>query len=132
MNKKIIKAAGAPQPMGPYNQAVVIDRLVFTSGQIAIDQATSEVCQGGIKEQTRLVLNYLKAILEKAGSSLEEVVKVNVFLKDMNDFAAMNSVYAEFFAPPTAPARSTIEVARLPKDVLVEIEAVAGIYTPGA
>ena len=125
MERKIIKTQSAPLPVGPYNQAVVVGNLVFTSGQIAVDPVTNEVSKGGVVEQTRLVLNNLKAVLHGAGSSLEQVVKVTVFLKNMNDFASMNMVYEKFFNPKNAPARSTIEVARLPKDVLVEIEAVA-------
>ena len=125
MGKKIIKTESAPLPVGPYNQAVVVGNLVFTSGQIAVDPVTNEVSKGGVVEQTRLVLNNLKAVLQGAGSSLEQAVKVTVFLKNMNDFASMNMVYEKFFNPKNAPARSTIEVARLPKDVLVEIEAVA-------
>ena len=127
MNKRIIKTPAASQPIGAYNQAVVANNLVFTSGQIAIDPKSNEVCLGSASEQTRLVLNNLKAVLEGAGASLEKVLKVTVFLKDMGDFTAMNAVYEEFFNPASAPARSTVEVARLPKDVLVEIEAVATI-----
>ena len=127
MEKKIIRTENAPLPVGPYNQAIVAGHLVFISGQIAIDPTTNEVSKGGIVEQTRLVLNNLKTVLTAAGSSLEGVVKANVFLKNMNDFSSMNMVYEKFFPPKTAPARSTIEVARLPKDVLVEIEAVAMI-----
>ena len=125
MSKKIIKTSKAPQPIGPYNQAVVSNNLVFTAAQIAMDPLTNEICQGGIAEQTRMVLTNLKGVLEEAGSSLPKVLKVTVFLKNMNDFPAMNKVYGEFFESATAPARSTVEVARLPKDVLVEIEAVA-------
>ena len=125
MEKKIIKTESAPLPVGPYNQAVVVGNFVFTSGQIAIDPVTNEISKGGVVEQTRLVLNNLKAVLQGAGSSLEQAVKVTVFLKNMNEFASMNMVYEKFFNPKNAPARSTIEVARLPKDVLVEIEAVA-------
>ena len=127
MKKKIIKAKNAPQPIGPYNQAVVTGNLVYTAGQIALDPATGEVCKGGVSEQTRVVLNNLKAVLEGAGSSLQDVIKTTVFLKNMGDFAAMNAVYGEFFEARTAPARSTIEVARLPKDMLVEVEAVAAV-----
>ncbi|HLD70059.1 MAG TPA: RidA family protein [Candidatus Omnitrophota bacterium] len=127
MERKIIKTENAPLPVGPYNQAVTAGNLVYTSGQIAIDPITNEVSKGGVVEQTRLVLNNLKAVLTASGSSLEHVVKVTVFLKNMNDFSSMNMVYEKFFIPKTAPARSTIEVARLPKDVLVEIEAVAVI-----
>ena len=127
MIKRIIKSDKAPQPIGPYNQAIATDRLVFTAGQIAIDRVTNQICAGAIAEQTRVVLTNLKAVLEAAGSSLDNVLKVTIFLKNMNDFAAMNAVYGEFFKSVTAPARSTVEVARLPKDVLVEIEAVAGL-----
>lgn len=127
MTKKIIKTSKAPAAIGPYNQAVVVGNLVYTSGQIPLDPATSEVRGKDIAEQTTLVLNNLKAVLEAAGSSLEGVVKATVFLQNMQDFAAMNKVYSEFFKPENAPARSTIQVARLPKDALVEIEAVATI-----
>src|SRR3989338_8763003 len=125
MDKKIVKAKGAPKPVGPYNQAVVTGNLVYTSGQIPIDPKTNEICPGGIAEQTRLVLTNLKAVLEGAGTSLDKAIKCTVFLKNMNDFAGMNAVYGEFIKPENAPARSTIEVVRLPKDALVEIEAVA-------
>ena len=127
MPKKVFNPPNAPQPIGPYNQAVRINDFIFTAGQIAIDPKTKDICPGGVPEQTRMVLNNLKAILEGAGSSLENVVKVTVFLKNMNDFTAMNTVYSEYFQAKTAPARSTIEVARLPKDVLIEIEAVASV-----
>ena len=124
---EIIKSAKAPAPIGPYNQAVKIHNLIYTSGQIALDPKTNAVCSGGVTEQTRLVLTNLKHVLEAGNSSLAKVVKTTVFLKNMADFAEMNKVYAEFFSGPGVPARSTIEVARLPKDVLVEIEAVAGV-----
>ena len=127
MAKKIIKVKNAPQPVGPYNQAVVINNLVYTAGQIPIDPATGELVSGGIAEQTRRVLTNLKAVLEESGSSLDSIIKATVFLKNMNDFAGMNAVYGEFIKTETAPARSTIEVARIPKDSLVEIEAVAEV-----
>lgn len=123
MTKKIIKTEKAPLPIGPYNQAVAIGNLVYTSGQIPLSLSNA-VIEGGIKEQAKCVLENLKAVLEGAGSSLDKVVKTTVFLKNMGDFAAMNEVYAQYFSS-SAPARTTIEVARLPKDVLVEIEAVA-------
>jgi 2-iminobutanoate/2-iminopropanoate deaminase len=126
MSKKIVKTAQAPLPIGPYNQAVVIGNLVYTSGQIPLDKSNA-VISGGVAEQTRCVLENLKAVLEGAGSSLSKTVKTTVFLKNMGDFAAMNEVYGKYFDAGSAPARSTIEVARLPKDVLVEIEAVAHI-----
>ena len=126
MSKQIVLTPNAAQPIGPYNQAVITGSLVYTSGQIPIDPATGQVVAGGIKEQTEMVLKNLRAILEAAGSNLQKVVKTTVFLKDMNEFAAMNEVYGSFFQEKSlAPARSTIEVARLPKDVRVEIEAVA-------
>lgn len=126
MAKKIIKTQNAPLPIGPYNQAVVINSLVFTSGQIPLDK-TNAVVLGGIAEQAVCVLENLKAVLEGAGSSLDKTVKTTVFLKNMSDFAAMNTVYGRYFEIASAPARSTIEVARLPKDVLIEIEAIAHI-----
>lgn len=124
MLKKIIKTPKAPLPVGPYNQAVVVGNLVYTAGQIPVSPSTNEIDGQNVSEQTRMVLKNLKAVLEEAGSSLEKVVKTTVFLKNMQDFFAMNSIYEEFFKSD-APARSTIEVARLPKDVLIEIEAVA-------
>lgn len=124
--KRIVLTPAAAQPIGPYNQAVVSGHLVYTSGQIPIDPSTGQVVAGDIKAQTAMVLKNLQAILEAAGSGLDRVVKTTVFLKDMNEFAAMNEVYGSVFADKArAPARSTIEVARLPKDVKVEIEAVA-------
>ncbi len=114
-------------PIGPYNQAVVTGKLVYTAGQIAIDPKTGSVFYGSAGEQTRLVLSNLKNVLEAAGSSLKKVIKTTVFLKNMDDFQSINIIYAEFFDAKDAPARSTIEISRLPKDVLVEIEAVATI-----
>ena len=122
--KSIVSTSHAPAAIGPYSQAVKIGNFVFTSGQIPINPATGQVITGPVEEQATLVLNNLKAVLEAAGSSLDKVVKTTVFIKDMNDFAAVNAVYATFFAAEP-PARSCVEVARLPKDVLVEIEAIA-------
>ena len=127
MQKIIIKTNRAPLPIGPYNQAVVIGNLLYSSGQIPIDMKTNSIIEGGVTEQTKLVLDYVKAILEEAGSSLKNVVMATVFLKSMNDFALMNAIYTQYFDAATAPARSTIEVARLPKDALVEIEVVAAV-----
>jgi len=124
MKKNEIKTGKAPQAIGPYSQGIVTDGMVFASGQIPIDPATGELNTGSIEEQTRLVLNNLKAVLEAGGSSLDNVVKCTVFLQDMNDFSRMNAVYAEFFKAPF-PARAAVQVARLPKDVKVEIEAIA-------
>lgn len=132
MAKEKIATAHAPEAIGPYSQAIRLGNLIFTAGQIAIDPATQQVVGGGIAEQTTRVLENLKAILESAGSSLAQVVKTTVFLRDMNDFAAMNAIYGKYMAPEgaLAPARSTIEVSRLPKDVLIEIEVVAE-HEPG-
>ncbi|HXR38365.1 MAG TPA: Rid family detoxifying hydrolase [Terracidiphilus sp.] len=129
MSKAVIATGAAPAAIGPYSQGVRTGNLVFTAGQIALDPATQQVVAGGITEQTTRVLENLKAILEAAGSSLAQVVKATVFLKDFNDFAAMNAVYGAYLAPAgvTPPARTTVEVSRLPKDVLVEIELVAEV-----
>ncbi len=129
MSKQVIATPLAPAAIGPYSQGVRTGNLIFTAGQIALDPLTQQVVAGGVAEQTTRVLENLKAILEAAGSRMENVVKSTVFLKDFNDFAAMNAVYGAYLGregvPP--PARSTVEVARLPKDVLVEIELVAEI-----
>ena len=125
MDKKIVKAKGAPAPVGPYNQAVVIGNLVYTAGQIPLDPVSGQMVGANAGEQAQQVLKNLKAVLEAAGASLAKEAKTTVFLKDLNDFNAMNEVYAKYFDAATAPARSTIQVARLPKDSLVEIEAVA-------
>lgn len=126
MMKAVVNTNNAPAAIGPYSQAIKIGSLVFTSGQIPIDPATGEIVPGDVEAQTLQVLKNLEAVLVAAGSSLDKVVKTILFIKDMNNFAAINEVYAGFFweAPP---ARSTVEVARLPKDVLIEIEAVAAI-----
>jgi 2-iminobutanoate/2-iminopropanoate deaminase len=122
--KKIISTTKAPAAIGPYSQAVKVGNLIYTSGQLPIDAATGSFPEGGIKEQTRQSLTNVKAILEEAGASMANVVKTTVFMADMNDFADMNSVYAEFFAEPY-PARSAVAVKTLPKGALVEIEVVA-------
>ena len=125
MTKKIILSQNAPAPVGPYSQAVVSGELVFTAGQIPLDPSTGQLVQGDIKDQTRRVLENLKAVLEEADSKLEKVLKVTVYLKDMNDFAGMNEVYALFFQGGKFPARTTVEVSRLPKDARVEIDVLA-------
>ncbi len=129
MSKAVIATDKAPAAIGPYSQAIRTGNLIFTAGQVAIDPTTQQVISGGITEQTRQAMENLKAILEAAGSSLAQVVKATVFLKDFNDFAAMNAVYGSYLAPAgvAPPARSTVEVVRLPKDVLVEIELVAEV-----
>ncbi|KGF49867.1 RidA family protein [Prevotella disiens] len=121
---KVINTAKAPKAIGPYSQAIEANGLVITSGQLPIDPTTGEFAPGGIKEQTRQSLTNAKAILEEAGISLANVMKTTVFLSDMNDFAAMNEVYAEFFNEPF-PARSAIAVKTLPKNALVEVECIA-------
>lgn len=127
--KSAVSTAGAPGAIGPYSQAVRIGNLVYTSGQIALDPASGQLVPGGIAEQTTRVLENLKAVLTAAGSDLSQVIKTVVFLKNMSDFTAMNAVYANYLAPSgtVPPARSTVEVARLPKDSLVEIEVIATI-----
>jgi len=122
--KKEIKTEKAPKAIGPYSQAIEANGFIFASGQIPLNPSTGELNTGTIEEQTRLVLNNLKAVLEAGGSSLDKAIKCTVFLQDMNDFSKMNAVYSEFFKPPY-PARATVQVARLPKDVRVEIEVVA-------
>lgn len=124
--KKIISTTKAPSAIGPYSQAMQVGNLIYTSGQIPINPATGSFVEGGIKEQTRQSLLNVKAILEEAGLAMGNVVKTTVFMADMNDFADMNAVYAEFFAEPY-PARSAVAVKTLPKGALVEIEVVAGI-----
>jgi len=122
--KQIINTSAAPAAIGPYSQAIRVGKLVYTSGQIPIDPATGAFVEGGIRQQTRQALANVKAILEEAGLSMSNVIKTTVFMADMNDFSAMNEVYAEFFAEPY-PARSAVAVKTLPKGALVEIEVVA-------
>ncbi|MEK6706488.1 MAG: RidA family protein [Bdellovibrionota bacterium] len=125
VKKEVVLTDNAPKPIGPYSQAVKACCFVFCSGQIAIDPKSGEIKATDVVSQTRQVMENLRAVLEAGGSSLEKVVKTTIFLKSMNDFPKVNEVYASFFATGAAPARSTVEVSRLPKDVLVEIEAVA-------
>jgi len=122
--REIVSTEHGPKAIGPYSQAVKANGFVFISGQIALNPATGQLVEGGIAEQTERVLENLRGILEAAGSSMHKAVRAGVFLKDMNDFAAMNEVYARYF-PTAAPARSTVEVARLPRDVRVEIDLIA-------
>ena len=124
--KKVISTTKAPAAIGPYSQAIQVGTLIYTSGQIPIDPTTGVFVEGGIKEQTRQSLLNVKAILEEAGLTMNDVVKTTVFMADMNDFAEMNAVYAEFFTEPY-PARSAVAVKTLPKGALVEIEVVAGV-----
>jgi 2-iminobutanoate/2-iminopropanoate deaminase len=122
--KHVISTTDAPGAIGPYSQAVVANGLVYCSGQIPIDPATGEFVPGGIEEQTVQVLKNLAAVLQAAGSGIENVIKTTVFLADMNDFAAMNDIYAGVFGD-SKPARATVQAARLPRDARVEIECVA-------
>lgn len=122
--KKQVQTDKAPKAIGPYSQGIIANGFVFCSGQIPLDPVTGDLNNGTVEEQTRQVLKNLAAVLAAAGSSLDDVVKTTVFLQDMNDFGKMNAVYAEFFKTPN-PARAAIQVARLPRDVKVEIEAIA-------
>jgi len=122
--KQIISTMDAPQAIGPYSQAVRVGSFVFLSGQIPIDPSTGNFVEGGVAEQTEQVLKNISAVLSASGTSLENVVKTTVFLADMNDFVAMNEVYARFFKE-NPPARATVQAARLPRDARVEIEAIA-------
>ncbi len=122
-----ISTANAPAAIGPYSQAVRIGALIFTSGQVALDPATGAIVSGGIREQTTRVLDNLAAVLRETGLDMVDVVKTTVYLKNMSDFAAMNDIYATYLAPEgvVPPARSTVEVVRLPKDALIEIDLIA-------
>lgn len=122
--KNVISTTNAPAAIGPYSQAVDCGAFLITSGQVPFDPATGVIVEGGITEQTRQSLNNVKAILEAAGLTMDNVVKTTVFLQNMGDFAAMNAVYAEFFTEGQYPARSAVEVAALPKGALVEIETI--------
>jgi 2-iminobutanoate/2-iminopropanoate deaminase len=122
--KEIVTTDRGPKPIGPYSQAVKSNGFLYLSGQVALDPKTNEMSTGDIRQQTERVLENIKGILEAAGSNLHHVVKTTVFLKDMNDFPAMNEVYARYFTA-APPARSTVQAARLPKDALVEIEVIA-------
>lgn len=124
MEKAVIATEKAPAAIGPYSQAIRMGNMVFLSGQIPLHPATGEMVKGDIKAQTRQVLENVKCILEAAGSSLDQVAKTTIFMKDLNDYAAVNAVYQEFF-PNKPPARAAIQAARLPRDAGVEIETIA-------
>lgn len=124
MKKEIIATDKAPAAIGPYSQAVKAGDMIFTSGMIPIDPATNTLVEGGIEVQAKQAISNLKALLEAAGSSMDQVVKTVVFIKNMDDFGKVNEIYSGFFTE-NCPARSCVEVARLPKDVLIEIEAIA-------
>ncbi len=123
--KKIIETPNAPAPIGPYSQAVLYHDTLYTSGQIAIDPATGNLVSADITAETKQVMNNIGAVLKAAGMDYEDVLKTTIFIKDMDDFQQINSVYGSFFNEATAPARETVEVARLPKDVSVEISVLA-------
>jgi 2-iminobutanoate/2-iminopropanoate deaminase len=124
MNKQIIHTEKAPAAIGPYSQAIKAGNLLFISGQVPFNPETMEIVEGGVEAQTARVLENLKAILTEAGASFDNVVKTTVFIKDMNEFGAINEIYANYFGE-NKPARACVEVARLPRDVRVEIEAIA-------
>jgi 2-iminobutanoate/2-iminopropanoate deaminase len=124
--KDVVLTEKGPKPIGPYSQAIKSGGFLFASGQVALDPGSNEFLAGDIRQQTERVLENVKAILEAGGANLHHVVKTTVFLKDMNDFAAMNEVYGKYFTS-APPARSTVQVARLPKDALVEIEVIASL-----
>lgn len=123
--KKIIKTSNAPAPIGPYNQAILTGNMLYTSGQIAINPRTNELEVENLEDETRLVMENLKAILTEAGMTFEHVIKTSIFISDMNNFSRINAVYGEYFNSETAPARETVEVANLPKFVNIEISAIA-------
>jgi 2-iminobutanoate/2-iminopropanoate deaminase len=129
MSKHVIRTDKAPAAIGPYSQAVRTGNLIFTAGQVGVDPKTRQAVPGGIIEQTARAMENLKAILEKAGTSLDNAVKATVYLRDLNDFAAMNAVYEAYLGAKgmAPPARTTVEVSRLPKDMLVEIELVVEV-----
>ncbi|AET32940.1 RidA family protein [Pyrobaculum ferrireducens] len=122
--KEVVYTEAAPKPIGPYSQAVKVGKMLFVAGQIPVDPKTGEVVKGGIKEQTRQVLENIKAVLEAAGYTLGDVAMALVFLSDLNNFTAFNEVYAQYF-PEKPPARVTVQAARLPRDVLIEIAVIA-------
>jgi 2-iminobutanoate/2-iminopropanoate deaminase len=127
LGKSAVSTENAPAAIGPYSQAIEIGEMIYTSGQVGLDPKTGQMVDGGIREQTVRVLENLKAVLAAVRSDLQKVVKTTVYLKNMSDFAAMNEIYAIYLAKDgwVAPARSTVEVARLPKDALIEIEVIA-------
>lgn len=123
--KKIVHTKNAPEPIGPYNQAVVVQGILYTSGQIAIDPITGSLVTKNIQEETQQVMENIKAILTDQGLSFEDVFKCTIFIQNMNDFAKINEIYGSYFNDDTAPARETVQVARLPKDVNIEISVMA-------
>lgn len=124
MKKRIIKVVGCPEAVGPYSQAVRANDLLFVSGNLPIDVETGKIVEGGIEKQAHMVLKNISTLLKGSGLDLSDIVKTTIFIKDMNDFAKVNSVYSEYFTSDY-PARSTVEISRLPKDALIEIECIA-------
>ncbi len=124
MSKSVVYSAGAPEPIGPYSQAIQVGNMVFVSGQIALQRTTGAMVTSGIEDETRQVMANLQAVLTAAGMDFSNVVKTSIFLKDMNNFPVVNQVYATYFTT-TPPARETVEVSRLPKDANVEISCIA-------
>jgi 2-iminobutanoate/2-iminopropanoate deaminase len=130
MSKAAIATQNAPAAIGPYSQAVRVGGFLFTSGQIALDPTTGELVGGGVERETRQVLQNLKAVLSAAGAGLEDVVRTTIFLTNMGEFATVNRIYAEYFEGGALPARSTVEVAKLPRGATVEIDAIATVREP--
>ena len=126
MAKEFVYSKNAPQPIGPYSQAIKLNNLIYSSGQIALNPQTGQIVDGDIKAQTKQTLENIKAILKAGGSDISKVIKVTVYLKNIGDFTGMNEVYSEYFGE-SKPARSTIEAARLPKDSLIEIDVIAEV-----
>ncbi len=124
--RQVISTDAAPQAIGPYSQAIVYNGVAYLSGQIPLDPATGQIVEGGIEEQTTRVLENLGAVLTAAGATFATVLKTTIFVKDMNDFAKVNEIYAKYF-PVNPPARATVQAAKLPRDVMVEIEAIAAV-----
>ncbi len=125
--KQIIYTANAPAPIGPYSQAIKIGNMLYTSGQIAINPKTNELVLNSIEEETQQVMENIKAILDAAGMTFDNIIKCSIFIMNMNDFVAINQVYGSYFNPETAPARETVQVACLPKNVNIEISVVASL-----
>ena len=123
--KTIIQTNNAPSPVGPYNQAVLVDKTLYLSGQIALDPSSGQLKMDSIEEETHQVMKNIGAVLTEAGSSYDKVVKCTIFMADMNDYSRINDVYASYFDEQTAPAREAVQVSRLPKDVHVEISCIA-------
>lgn len=126
--KKIIYTPNAPEPIGPYSQAVLLGNMLYTSGQIPMNPATNEIISSSIEDETEQVMQNIKAILTEAGMTFENVVKCSIFIMNMNDFATINKVYGSYFNPETAPARETVQVACLPKNVNIEISVIANRF----